>query len=100
MASRPSIEIVHPAIEEYLKSLAPEADPVLREMEALAESRRFPIVGPLVGRLLTLLALAIRAGRILELGSGYSASGPREPRANGMRISRAPPFCGSVASAY
>ncbi len=99
MASRPSIEIVHPAIEEYLKSLAPEADPVLREMEALAESRRFPIVGPLVGRLLALLALSVGARRILELGSGYSASGPREPQSNGMRISRARFFCGSAASA-
>lgn len=74
MASRPSIESVHPAIEEYLKSLAPEADPVLREMEALAESRRFPIVGPLVGRLLALLALAVGARRVLELGSGYGYS--------------------------
>lgn len=74
MASRPSREIVNPAIEEYLRGLAPDPDPVLKEMEALGESRRFPIVGPLVGRLLMLLALAIRARRILELGSGFGYS--------------------------
>ena len=74
MTVRGPLEIVHPAIEEYLKSLAPEPDPVLREMEALGESRHFPIVGPLVGRLLALLALAVGARRILELGSGYGYS--------------------------
>lgn len=74
MASQPSLEIVHPAIEEYLRGLAPDPDPVLREMEALGESRRFPIIGPLVGRLLMLLALAIRARRVLELGSGFGYS--------------------------
>jgi len=74
VTARPSLEIVHPAIEEYLKGLAPDPDPVLKEMEVLAESRSFPIVGPLVGRLLTLLALAVGARRILELGSGYGYS--------------------------
>ncbi len=74
MASRPSLQIVHPAIEEYLKGLAPDQDLVLKEVEALAESRRFPIVGPLVGRLLALLALAVGARRVLELGSGYGYS--------------------------
>jgi len=74
VTARPSLEIVHPAIEEYLRGLAPDPDPILREMEALAESRSFPIVGPLVGRLLALLAHSIQARRILELGSGYGYS--------------------------
>lgn len=43
-------------------------------MEALAEKRHFPIVGPLVGRLLYQLALIHRAERVLELGSGFGYS--------------------------
>jgi predicted O-methyltransferase YrrM len=49
---------------------------VLLEMEQLAAATDFPIVGPLVGRTLYLLARSIGARRIIELGSGfgYSAS--------------------------
>ena len=43
-------------------------------MEALARERDFPIVGPLVGRHLLLLAQAIGARRVFELGSGYGYS--------------------------
>jgi predicted O-methyltransferase YrrM len=68
------LEIVNPRIEEYLRGLYDDADPVRLEMEALAKQRRFPIVGPLVGRHLELLARAIGARRIFELGSGYGYS--------------------------
>jgi len=67
-------EIVNPRIEEYLRDLYEDGDPVRREMEALARERRFPIVGPLVGRLLFVLARAIGARRVFELGSGYGYS--------------------------
>lgn len=67
-------EIVNPRIEEYLAGLYEDGDPVRREMEALARERRFPIVGPLVGRKLELLARAIGARRIFELGSGFGYS--------------------------
>jgi predicted O-methyltransferase YrrM len=43
-------------------------------MEALARERNFPIVGPLVGRLLENLARTSGARRVLELGSGYGYS--------------------------
>jgi predicted O-methyltransferase YrrM len=65
---------VEPAIEEYLRHLYDDGDAVRREMEALAEKRRFPIVGPLVGRDLFLLARAIGARKVFELGSGYGYS--------------------------
>ena len=68
------MEIVHPAIEAYLEEVAPSSDPILKEMEEIARRRRFPIVGPLVGRLLCQLAMMIQAERILELGSGFGYS--------------------------
>jgi caffeoyl-CoA O-methyltransferase len=43
-------------------------------MEALGEQRRFPIVGPVVGRHLEVLARGIGARRVFELGSGYGYS--------------------------
>lgn len=66
--------IVNPKIEEYLKKLSPTDDVILREMEELGKERGFPIVGPLLGRLLVQLALAIGAERIFEMGSGFGYS--------------------------
>lgn len=66
--------IVNPQIEEYLKSLSPADDTILKEMEELGNKRSFPIVGPLVGRLLLQLALVIGAERIFEMGSGFGYS--------------------------
>src|SRR3954454_9162707 len=43
-------------------------------MEELAKAKGFPIVGPLVGRDLGVLARAIGARRVFELGSGYGYS--------------------------
>jgi predicted O-methyltransferase YrrM len=68
-------DIVFPHIERYLEHLDAARDAVLVEMERLAAERDFPIVGPLVGRTLCLLARSIGARRILELGSGYGYSG-------------------------
>jgi predicted O-methyltransferase YrrM len=68
------MEIVHPAIETYLTEAAPSSDPILKEMEEIARRRRFPIVGPLVGRLLCQLAMMTQAERVLELGSGFGYS--------------------------
>jgi predicted O-methyltransferase YrrM len=78
-----SVEIVDPRIMEYLRRLYDDGDPVRTEMEALAKARRFPIVGPLVGRHLILLSLAIRARRVFELGSGYGYSALHFARAVG-----------------
>jgi predicted O-methyltransferase YrrM len=78
-----TVEIVDPRIMEYLRRLYDDGDPVRTEMEALAKERRFPIVGPLVGRHLILLTLAIGAKRIFELGSGYGYSALHFARAVG-----------------
>src|SRR5882672_7577070 len=66
--------IVNPQIEQYLRGLYDDGDAVRHEMEELAEKRGFPIVGPLVGRELSLLSKAIGAKRVFELGSGYGYS--------------------------
>jgi caffeoyl-CoA O-methyltransferase len=77
------VTIVEPRIEEYLRELYDDGDPVRREMEALARERKFPIVGPLVGRKLMVLARAIGARRVFELGSGYGYSALHFARAVG-----------------
>jgi predicted O-methyltransferase YrrM len=66
--------VVFPHIEEYLEGLETTRDAVLMDMERQAAERDFPIVGPLVGRMLCLLARSIGARRILELGSGFGYS--------------------------
>lgn len=68
------LKIVDPGIEDYLRRLYDDGDPVRLEMEALARERGFPIVGPLVGRQLLQLTLSIGARRVFELGSGYGYS--------------------------
>ncbi len=61
-------------VEDYLYSLLPDRDPVLREMEDVAAQRKIPIVGPAVGRLFHQLALMTGAKTVFEMGSaiGYS----------------------------
>ena len=66
--------IVDPAIEEYLRTLVEPADPVRAEMESLAAQRSFPIIGPLVGNLCAVMARAIGARRVFEMGSGFGYS--------------------------
>lgn len=68
------MDLVHPTIDGYLGRWARCDDPVLVEMEQLAAERGFPIVGPQVGRLLTTLARASGATRVLEFGSGFGYS--------------------------
>ncbi len=66
--------IVDPRIESYIASLDGRPDPVLAEMEALAERRSFPIIGRHMGALVAMLARSVGARRVLELGSGYGYS--------------------------
>jgi predicted O-methyltransferase YrrM len=68
-------DIVFPYVEQYLEGLETTRDAVLEEMERQAHAGDFPIVGPLVGRTLCLLARSIGARRIMELGSGFGYSG-------------------------
>jgi caffeoyl-CoA O-methyltransferase len=69
------MDIVDPRIESYTASLHARYDePVLAEMEAEARERGFPIVGRNVGVTLWVLASAVGARRVFELGSGYGYS--------------------------
>ncbi len=72
--SESAMEIVTPAIEDYIKEVSPQEDPILGEMEERARREGFPIVGPLVGRVLFQLVKLGGARRILELGSGFGYS--------------------------
>lgn len=68
------MQIVDAAVENYLEQRAAARDEVLSEMEAYASGQDFPIVGPLVGRILTQMALLTGARRVMELGSGFGYS--------------------------
>jgi predicted O-methyltransferase YrrM len=61
-------------VQSYLEDLRPERDPLLAEMEALANLERIPIVEWETGRLLATLVAALRPRRVLEVGTaiGYS----------------------------
>ncbi len=66
---------MNPQVEVYMRSLLDRYDePVLLEMEAEADRRDFPAVGRVVGVTLELLARAVRARRVFELGSGFGYS--------------------------
>ena len=67
--------ITNEKIEQYIYNLLPESPSILSELEQVAKERHVPIVGPLVGRFLHILARASRAKRVLEIGTaiGYSA---------------------------
>lgn len=62
-------------LEQYFRSFIPPRDDLIQELEREAHDERIPIVGPLVGELLFILARATQAKVILELGAatGYSA---------------------------
>jgi caffeoyl-CoA O-methyltransferase len=64
-----------PNPEAYFRELLPVRSPLLQSMEEEARREDIPIVGPVVGEMLYVLARATGAVRILELGTatGYSA---------------------------
>ncbi len=66
--------IVDETIEAYLEALAPTTDVVQAEMERIGAERRFPIIGPLVGRLLRQVATSTGARDVFEMGSGFGYS--------------------------
>ncbi|MFO1519696.1 MAG: O-methyltransferase [bacterium] len=63
-----------PFLESYLNSLLPERGEIFLEMEALAEKRGFPAIGPLVGRLLYQCVKLTGVKQVFELGSGFGYS--------------------------
>jgi caffeoyl-CoA O-methyltransferase len=54
--------------------LVRHGDPVLTRLEAEAQADRFPIVGPAAGQFCYMMARAIGAKRVFELGSGFGYS--------------------------
>ena len=66
--------ITNPDVDDYLYALLPTRDDVLTEMEAQADKRNIPIVGPVVAGVLHQLAVMIGAKTVFEMGSaiGYS----------------------------
>ena len=78
------MDIVDPRIETYMEDRLRRFDePVLLEMEAYGKEHNFPLVGRNVGATLEVLARAVGARRIMELGSGYGYSGYWHARAAG-----------------
>jgi predicted O-methyltransferase YrrM len=69
------MDITNPKIEDYIRGLLARHDePVLLEMEAEGKARGFPIIGRMVGVAIEILARAIGARTVFELGSGYGYS--------------------------
>lgn len=64
-----------PEPETYFRRLRPRRSALLKRLETEAETENIPIVGPVVGELLYILARISRARSVLELGTatGYSA---------------------------
>jgi predicted O-methyltransferase YrrM len=66
--------VTYDQIQEYHAQLSRHTDPVLLRMEDEAREQRFPIIGPAAGKFCYMMARAIGARRIFELGSGYGYS--------------------------
>lgn len=66
--------IIHSEQEEYLERLLPGRDLLLQEMERYAEANGIPIADPEVATFLEITVRAIRAERVLEVGTaiGYA----------------------------
>ncbi|RLA88948.1 MAG: O-methyltransferase [Deltaproteobacteria bacterium] len=63
-----------PDLENYFRGLVPPRDELLLELEKAAFQENIPIVGPVVGELLFIMARVSAVQQILELGTatGYS----------------------------
>ena len=68
-------DITNIVIEDYLAGLMPPRSGVLAELEQRAHERGLPLVGPVEGKLLYLLAKSMGAREALEIGTatGYAA---------------------------
>jgi caffeoyl-CoA O-methyltransferase len=68
------IELISSQVRDYLDRLVPPRPSEIQTMEAEAEEKDFPIIGPVCGHLCYLIARMITARQIFELGSGYGYS--------------------------
>jgi caffeoyl-CoA O-methyltransferase len=75
MVSGMSDDRTREALDEEIRRLLNRYDePVLLDMEREAEERNFPAIGRTVGVAVEILARAIGARRVFELGSGFGYS--------------------------
>ena len=82
--------IVTPAVRDYLDATRPAADPLLAEMQAHGERESIPILDAQSGALLHVLARAIGARRIVEVGTAIGVST--------LHLARALPAGGELVS--
>ncbi len=68
-------QVVPDAVEQYLSSLNHEADDVLKDIARSGDTQDLPLVDAEVGVLLRVLATAVQAKRILEIGTAIGYSG-------------------------
>jgi predicted O-methyltransferase YrrM len=68
-------QIVPDLVEQYLSGLNHQADGVLLDIARTGFEQDLPLVDAEVGALLRVLALAVRARRILEIGTAIGYSG-------------------------
>jgi len=68
-------QVVPDAVEQYLSSLNHQGDVVLQDIARAGVERDLPLVDAEVGVLLRVLATAVRATRILEIGTAIGYSG-------------------------
>lgn len=68
-------DITNFAIEDYLAELMPQRSPVFDELEHRAHDRGLPLIGPVEGQFIYLLAKSMAAREALEIGTatGYAA---------------------------
>lgn len=67
--------IVTPQVDRYLHEIQRPRDKVLSALESDAEENGVPIIGPLGGPLLSLVAQSCKAKNILEIGTATGYSG-------------------------
>ena len=68
-------QIVPDAVERYLSTLNHLGDPVLEDVARAGVAAQLPLIDAEVGGLLRVLAIAIGANRILEIGTAIGYSG-------------------------
>src|SRR4051812_21448539 len=68
-------QIVPDLVEQYLSGLNRHADPILIEIARTGREEDLPLIDAEVGALLRVLAIAIGAKRILEIGTAVGYSG-------------------------
>jgi len=67
-------DVVSPEVARFARTIGPEPDAVIEEMDERTEREGFPTVGPEVGGWLQLLASLVDARRVFEFGSGFGYS--------------------------